>query len=107
MNTVAELVERARSAREDGDLLVARGYWRRATQMAPDRLDLWLDLYRLTELPRERERCLEHIVALDPDNARVQAELEQLRLSTTPLPQATGIDDKVPGNGRAIAGARV
>ena len=107
MNTVAELVERARSAREDGDLLVARGYWRRATQMAPDRLDLWQDLCQLTELPRERERCLEHIVALDPDNARVRVELEQLRLSTAPLPLATEIDDEAPSTECEVAGASV
>jgi len=107
MNTVAELVERARSAREGGDLLVARGYWRRATQMDPGRLDLWLDLCQLTELPRERERCLEHIFALDPDNVRVQAELEQLRLITDPLPQAAGIDDEAPSTGCEVAGASV
>ena len=70
--------------------------------MAPDRLDLWLDLCQLTELSRERERCLEHIVALDPDNARVQAALEQLRLSTNPLPQAIAID-----GGCEVAGASV
>ena len=103
MNRVAELVERARSAREDGDLLVARGYWRRATQMAPDRLDVWLELCQLTELPRERERCLRHIVALAPDNARVQAELEQLRLSTPLLPQATAIDGGCETAGASVA----
>jgi hypothetical protein len=105
MNTVAELVERARSAREGGDLLVARGYWRRATQVAPGRLDLWMELSQLTELPKERVRCLEHIVALDPDNARLQAELEQLRLITNPLPESAAMDDEAPGPGPEVAGA--
>lgn len=103
MTTVAELEEWARSAREGGDLLVARGYWRRATQLAPDRLDIWLDLCQVTELPRERERCLEHIVALDPDNARAQAELEQLRLSTNILPQAPRAKGEAPGMRREVA----
>ena len=79
MIDVGELVKRARAALQTGNLLVARGYWRRATRVAPDRLDIWLDLYRLSELPAERKRCLERIVELDPDNVEAQTELARLQ----------------------------
>jgi hypothetical protein len=79
MTDVDELVRQARSALESGNRLVARGYWRRAARVAPDRLDIWEDLCRVTELPEERRRCLEHIVALNPDHTAAQEELERMR----------------------------
>jgi hypothetical protein len=63
--------------------LVARGYWRRASRIAPDRLDIWLALCRVTELPAERRRCLEHVVELDPNNAQARAELASLQQQET------------------------
>jgi hypothetical protein len=79
MIDVDELVERAQAALEAGDRLAARGYWRRASRVAPDRLDIWLNLCQVTERPVDRERCLKHIVELDPDNAPARAELAELR----------------------------
>jgi hypothetical protein len=80
MNNVDELVASARAALEAGDALVARGYLRRAARSAPDRLDIWIDLCRVTERPTDRVKCLERIVELDPTN--VEAEAELLRLSS-------------------------
>ena len=56
MTDVDELVRQARTALESGNQLVARGYWRRAARAAPERLDIWEDLCRVTELPEERRR---------------------------------------------------
>lgn len=79
MTDVDEFVERARAALAAGNPLVARGYWRRASRLAPDRLDIWMDLYKVTELPDDRIKCLERIAELDPGNGEARAELEQLR----------------------------
>ena len=78
MNKVDDLLISARAAMQAGDVLVARGYLRRAARSAPDRLDIWIDLCRVTERPQDRIECLERIVELDPTNVEAQAELEQL-----------------------------
>lgn len=95
MTSVDELVDHARAALEAGNRLVARGYWRRATRIAPDRLDIWLDLCTVTELPAERKRCLQRILELDPTNAEAQVEFAQLSQeekegSDEPAPQPSG-----------------
>ncbi len=79
MRQVDELVQQARSALASGDRLVARGYWRRASRIAPERLDIWLDLLALTDTPDERKRCLTQIIALDPDNADAVDELHRIQ----------------------------
>jgi len=89
MPDLAELLERAESARRGGNPLVARGYLRRASRIAPERLDIWQQLCEITESPAERLRCLEHIVELDPENKNARAELAALReqVMDTPPPQ--------------------
>jgi hypothetical protein len=81
MAQVDELVQQAQAAMDAGNILVARGYWRRATRVAPDRLDIWLSLLEVTDAAVERKRCLEHIIKLDPDRADARAELESIRRS--------------------------
>jgi hypothetical protein len=83
MIDLEELLARAQAAMDAGNPLVARGYWRRASRIAPDRLDVWVALCKVTELPAERKRCLEHIVELDPGNARARAELADLQEQET------------------------
>jgi hypothetical protein len=78
MNNMDETLKSARAALEAGDDLVARGYLRRATRLAPDRLDIWIDLCRVTDRPEDRIKCLARIVELDPGNAEARSELEQL-----------------------------
>jgi hypothetical protein len=80
MSQADELVAQARAALASGNRLTARGYWTRASRVAPDRLDIWLDLYRVTDTDRlqDRKRCLEHIVELDPDNEEARADLAHL-----------------------------
>jgi hypothetical protein len=79
MSNLDELLTSARAALQAGDTLVARGYLRRAARLAPDRLDIWTDLWRVSERPEDRIECLERIVELDPNNAEAQRELDHLR----------------------------
>lgn len=78
MISVDELDLQAQASLEAGDRLVARGYWRRATRIAPDRLDLWLKLLAVTDAPAERKRCLEQIVRLDDSNPDFRRELDEI-----------------------------
>jgi hypothetical protein len=87
MNDVDEFLERAHAAMEAGDTLVARGYLRRAARSEPDRLDIWLDLCRVTERPQDRVECLQRVADLDPANTEAQAELEQLLQQLAPEPE--------------------
>ena len=79
MTEVDELLTSARTALDAGNRLVARGYWRRATRLAPDRVDIWRDLLHVSELSADRLRCLEHIVELDPGDAQARQALADLR----------------------------
>jgi hypothetical protein len=79
MTDVRELLGAADSALETGNRLVARGYLRRAAGLAPERKDIWEALLAVSERPADRMRCLEQIVALDPDDAAARASLQALR----------------------------
>lgn len=79
MTDVRELLDAAHSALEADDTLVARGYLRRAAGMAPEHKDIWEALLEVSERPADRVRCLEQIVALDPDDAAARASLQALR----------------------------
>lgn len=79
MTDLEGLLERAQAAFDAGNALVARGYWRRASRIAPERLDIWVNLCRVTEAPVERRRCLEHIVDLDPADTQARQELVSLQ----------------------------
>ena len=69
----------ARAALSDGNKLIARGYFRRAASIAPERVDIWRNLLQVTDVPADRMRCLERIVELDPDDTEAVAGLEQVR----------------------------
>ncbi len=79
MTDVRELLDAAQGALEAGDSLVARGYLRRATGVAPERKEIWEALLEVSTRPADRVRCLEQIVALDPEDAAAQASLQALR----------------------------
>jgi len=102
MTDVDEFVERARAALAAGNPLVARGYWRRASRLAPNRLDIWLDLCKVTALPEDRIKCLERITELDPGNTEAQAELGQLleaqKQSEQTEPQASEPEQAPPAD---------
>ncbi|MBN1642489.1 MAG: B-box zinc finger protein [Anaerolineae bacterium] len=79
MTGIEDLLLSARDAAAAGNKLVARGYLRRASRVAPERVDVWRELLRVTEQTSDRARCLEQIVALDPSDAEAAAALTQLR----------------------------
>jgi hypothetical protein len=79
MTELEELLMSARAALSDGNKLIARGYYRRAASVAPERVDIWRNLLQVTDVPADRMRCLERIVELDPDDTEAAAELEQIR----------------------------
>ena len=79
MTQVEELLQSARTAMDAGNQLVARGYLRRASRLAPERLDIWRALLKVTERPEDRLRCLEQIVQLAPDDAEASSALDQVQ----------------------------
>ena len=79
MPGIDDLLASARSAAAAGNELLARGYLRRASRVAPERVDVWRELLALTELPADRVRCLEQIVALDAADGSAAEELDRLR----------------------------
>lgn len=79
MTDARELLDAAEKAQEAGDTLVARGYLRRAAGVAPERKEIWEALLEVSTRPADRLRCLEQIVALDPEDAAAQASLQALR----------------------------
>jgi len=79
MTQVEELLQSAHNALETGNQLVARGYLRRASRLAPERLDIWQALLEVTERPEDRLRCLEQIVQLAPGDTEAAAALDQVR----------------------------
>jgi hypothetical protein len=111
MTDVDEFVGRARAALAAGNPLVARGYWRRASRLAPDRLDIWMDLCKVTELPDDRIRCLKRITELDPSNIEAQVELTQLREAQArlekPEPQRSGLQQSPAADSGAEAAQSV
>jgi len=98
MTDARELLDAARSALRAGDTLVARGYLRRAAGVAPERKEIWEALLEVSTRPADRVRCLEQIVALDPDDTAARASLQALRSE-----MAEQDDDPAGGDGSPTA----
>jgi hypothetical protein len=79
MTDARELLDAAQNALEAGDTLVARGYLRRAAGVAQERKEIWEALLEVSTRPADRARCLEQIVALDPEDEAARASLQALR----------------------------
>ena len=108
MTGIDDLLTAARNAADAGNVLVARGYLRRASRVAPERLDVWRELLAVTDLPVDRVRCLEQIVALDAADSGAAEELARLRdelgSQASPAPVDAGTDAPAPdaSTGNAI-----
>lgn len=79
MTDARELLDAAQNALEAGDRLVARGYLRRAAGIAPERKEIWEALLEVSTRPADQVRCLEQIVALDPEDEAARASLQALQ----------------------------
>jgi hypothetical protein len=103
MSDLDQLLEGGRAALESGNRLAARGYLRRAARNAPDRLDIWQELYQVSERIPDRVECLSHIVELDPSNEEAQRELEILRQQLDPGPEPEPTSETAPAPGSSAA----
>ncbi|MFN2157304.1 MAG: hypothetical protein ACK2UX_18900 [Anaerolineae bacterium] len=101
MTDVRELLDAAHSALETDNRLVARGYFRRATGLAPERKDIWEALLEVSDRPADRERCLEQIVELDPDDTAARAALAALRAEKEE--SEAGPEESLSTTGQTIA----
>ncbi len=73
---VTELVRQARAAARVGETEEARRLLLKATEIAPDNVETWLDLAGVVESPEEKRACFRRVLALDPDNGEAKAGLE-------------------------------
>ncbi|MCC7355059.1 MAG: tetratricopeptide repeat protein [Anaerolineae bacterium] len=71
-----ELVRQAEAAARVGELAEARRLLRKATELAPDNVETWLDLAGVVESPEEKRACFQRVLALDPDNGEAKVGLE-------------------------------
>ncbi len=76
---VQELLRQGRAAHRAGEDAVAESFFRRASEIAPDRVEVWLELSGVTRDVGEKRRCLERAAALDPANEEVKAALSWVR----------------------------
>jgi hypothetical protein len=53
----------------------AHRYWRRAALIDPGNEDVWLALLNVVETEEDRQVCLQNILAINPHNKQVQAQL--------------------------------
>ncbi|MGB9592728.1 MAG: hypothetical protein ACPL7R_01160 [Anaerolineae bacterium] len=76
---VQELLRQGRAAHRAGEDGVAESFFRRASEIAPDRADVWLELSGVVRDVGEKRQCLERAAALDPANEEVKAALSWVR----------------------------
>lgn len=76
---VEELLRQGRAAHRAGEDAVAASLFRRASEIAPDRVDVWLELSGVARDVGEKRRYLERAAALDPANEEVKAALAWVR----------------------------
>lgn len=76
---VDELLRQGRAAHRAGEDAVAVSLFRRASEIAPDRVDVWLELSGVARDLGEKRRYLERAAALDPANEEVKAALAWVR----------------------------
>jgi tetratricopeptide (TPR) repeat protein len=82
-----ELVRQARAAARVGEMEEARRLLLKATELAPDNVETWLDLAGVVESPEEKRACFQRVLTLDPDNGEAKAGLEWIerKLRAAPL----------------------
>ncbi len=74
-----ELVQRGQAAARVGHRDEARGYLRRAVQLAPENVEAWLALAGVEDDLAEKVTCFETVLSLEPDNVEARLGLEMLQ----------------------------
>lgn len=67
------------AAAQAGEVEQAKSLLTRVVEIDPRNVQAWYWLSRVVKDPKEREICLENVLALDPAHTAVQAELADLR----------------------------
>lgn len=72
---IHQLVQEGRAAAMAGDTLAARAAFRRATELEPDNVEVWLGLSSAVPILAEKREYLQKALMLQPDNADAAASL--------------------------------
>jgi tetratricopeptide (TPR) repeat protein len=73
-----ELIQHGQAAARVGRREEARGYLRRAVQLAPDNVEAWLGLAGVEDDAAAKIACFEKVLSLDPGNVEAKLGLEML-----------------------------
>ena len=76
---IDRLIDEGLGAAEREDTATARAALRKATRLAPERIDGWLGLAQVVGTFSERRQAYERVLQLEPGNAAAQQGLEDLK----------------------------
>jgi hypothetical protein len=82
---VEDLLQQARAASLAGEGTVAESLLRQASELAPDRVDVWLELSGAVSDLAEKRHFLERALEVDPSNAEAHSALAWIRKKETIL----------------------
>jgi len=91
-----DLLIQAMSAKESGDLKLAKQLLSQAIVQNPRNESAWMLMADVVEDTKLRRNCLERVLAINPDNEGATAELK--KLTTSPLPPVIRIDRNKPAD---------
>ena len=77
--TTQTLLDKGITAAEGGNREAAHALLTQVVGREEDNLEAWLWLSRVVDTPEDQETCYENVMALDPNNAEVQAKLDTLQ----------------------------
>lgn len=81
-NDLQNLIAEGKKYLEAGDKTHALAYFVTASELEPEDENLWLLCAQAAEDPRESVDCLEHVLAINPQNAQARDKLLSLRLDS-------------------------
>jgi hypothetical protein len=74
----ARLMRLGQVAHAQGDSRAAHDYWRQAAMIEPDNEQVWTALMWVLDGEDDKKVCLRNILAINPQNLRAQAMLDEL-----------------------------
>jgi hypothetical protein len=74
----ARLMRLGQVAHAQGDSRAAHDYWRQAAMIEPDNEQVWTALMWVLDVDDDKKVCLRNILAINPQNLRAQAMLDEL-----------------------------
>jgi hypothetical protein len=89
-----DLLIQAMSAKENGDLKLAKQLLSQAIVQNPRNESAWMLMADVVDDPKLRRNCLQRVLAINPDNEGAASTLK--KLDTAPLPPVIRIDRNKP-----------